>query len=83
VETGEILARISAFVAETFYREPGRSIPPGEPLVSSGLIDSFGLVDLSLFLEREFGARVDASELGSGRADTLAEIADLVARHRP
>jgi len=32
-------------------------------LISSGLIDSFHLVDLSLFVEEKFGARIDDSEL--------------------
>ena len=76
------LARLKGFVAESFYREPGRAIGDDEPLVSSGVIDSFGLVDLSLFAEREFGARLEASELGRGRADTPREIAALIAARR-
>lgn len=73
-----ILPRIREFVAATYYRDPGRVVADGAPLISSGVIDSFGLIDLSLFLEDEFGVRVDASELGAGRADTAAEIARLV-----
>ena len=78
----EILSRLKAFVAETYYREPGRAIADSEPLISSGVIDSFGLVDLALFVEEQFGATIEASDLGAGRADTAREIADLVASRR-
>jgi len=73
------LARLKAFVAETYFRDASRAIGDDEPLVSSGIVDSFGLVDLSLFAENEFGARIDASDLGAGRADTIREIRDLIA----
>ena len=33
---------------------PSRALSADEPLVSSGIIDSFGLVDLSLFVEERF-----------------------------
>ncbi len=79
----EILPRLKAFVAATYFRDPAREIADSEPLVSSGIIDSFGLVDLSLFVEETFGAKIEASDLGAGRADTAREIADLVAARRP
>ena len=74
----ELLERLKAFIAETYFRDASRPIGDDEPLVSSGVIDSFGLVDLSLFAENEFGARIDASDLGAGRADTVRQIRDLI-----
>ena len=79
----DILARLSRFVAATYYRDESRAIGQDAPLVSTGVIDSFGLVDLSLFVENEFGVRLDAAELGAGRADTPREIAELVASKLP
>ena len=76
------LPRLKRFVAEQFYREPEREIADEEPLVSSGVVDSFGLVDLALFAEREFGAAIAASDLGRGRADTARDIAALIAARR-
>ena len=74
----EVLPRLKSFVALTYFRDPSRAIGDDEPLVTTGIIDSFGLVDLSLFLEDAFGVRVDASDLGAGRADTAVQIASLV-----
>ncbi len=73
-----ILPRLKAFVALTYLRDAARSVGDDDPLITSGVVDSFGLVDLSLFVEEAFGVRVDASDLGAGRADTPRQIADLV-----
>jgi acyl carrier protein len=74
----EVLASLKAFVALTYLRDASRAIGDDDPLVTSGVIDSFGLVDLSFFIEDTYGVRVDASDLGAGRADTPRQIADLV-----
>ena len=77
--TAAILDALADFVDRSWGRALRRPISHSEPLVSSGIIDSFGLVDLSLFAEERFGARIDASDLGAGRADTAEEIARLIA----
>jgi acyl carrier protein len=47
-------------------------------LISSGLIDSFSLVDLALFVEDTFGVHLDDAELNAETFDTLAQLAALV-----
>jgi acyl carrier protein len=47
-------------------------------LISSGLIDSFHLVDLSLFIEDTFGVHIDDTELNADTFDTLAELEALI-----
>jgi acyl carrier protein len=49
-----------------------------EPLLSAGVISSFDLVALTVFLERRFGVRVPDAALSRQHLDTLASIADLV-----
>lgn len=51
-----------------------------EPLVSGGLIDSFSLVHLAVFLEREFGVFVPESELIADDFDTVEQIVARVER---
>jgi acyl carrier protein len=75
----DVLSELREFVDRTWGKSLRRPISPSEPLVSSGIVDSFGLVDLSLFADERFGARIDASDLGAGRADTAEEIARLIA----
>lgn len=80
--TPDVLPTLRQFLDENWGRALRRALSPTEPLVSSGIIDSFGLVDLSLFVEDRFGVRIDASDVGRGRADTAAEIAELIAARR-
>lgn len=70
--------RLSKFIAEEILKDPGLEIADDEPLISSGLVDSFSLVDLGLFIENTFGVRLHDSELNAGTFDTLAALTALI-----
>ena len=74
----DTIAALSAYITRDILKQPKRSIGEDEPIISSGLIDSFHLVDLSLFVEKTFGARIDDTELNAETFDTLAQLAALV-----
>jgi acyl carrier protein len=78
----EIINSLATLIAEKILKKPGRTIQAGESLISSGLIDSFHLVDLALTVEDEFGVRIDDTELNVNTFDTLAQLADLVASRK-
>ncbi len=78
----DIAQTVGAYIAERILKNPRRVIRPDEPLISSGLIDSFHLVDLGLFVEERFGVRIDDSELNAETFDTLQQLADLIAARR-
>jgi acyl carrier protein len=59
-------------------KQSKRKIQNGEPLISSGLIDSFSLVDLALFIEDTFGVHIDDTELNAQTFDTLDQLAALI-----
>ena len=73
---------LGQYVAAQILKQPNRAIKLDEPIISSGLIDSFSLVDLSMFVEERFGVRLDDSELNAGTFDTLAQLADLIAQRQ-
>ncbi len=73
-----MIDQLSGFIAADILKQPKRQIRPDEPLISSGLIDSFSLVDLSLFVENTFGVRIDDTELNADTFDTLEELARLI-----
>lgn len=75
----EIIAKIGSYIAKEFLKSPDRQIQPDEPLISGGMVDSFSLVDLALFVEESFGVRVDDTELNAETFDTLQELAALIA----
>jgi acyl carrier protein len=74
----DILTRLSHYFAADILKQPARIISPSEPLISSGLIDSFHLVDLALFVEDAFGVRIDDTELNADCFDTLEELDRLI-----
>jgi acyl carrier protein len=79
-----IESAVSQYVVEQVLKQPGRTIAPEDRLISSGLVDSFHLVDLSLFVEDTFGVHLDDTELNAQTFDTLAELAELIrARQKP
>ena len=71
-------AQLGAYIAAKILKQPTRAIRADEALISSGLIDSFSLVDLALFVEDTFGVRIDDSELNAATFDTLTQLADLI-----
>jgi acyl carrier protein len=74
----EIVQKLSAQIAAAILKQPGRVIKPDQPLLTSGLVDSFSLVDLALFVEDAFGVHIDDAELNSDTFDTLDQLASLI-----
>ena len=78
----EIRSTIAGFIAAEILKDPNRVILPDEALISSGLIDSFNLVDLALFVEDSFGVRIDDSELTADVFDSLDQLTRLIDKRR-
>jgi acyl carrier protein len=78
----EITSLLAQYVAATILKQPKRVIKEAEPLISSGLIDSFHLVDLALFVEDKFGVKIDDSELNAETFDTLTQLAALITQRQ-
>lgn len=76
--TTEISTKIGKFIAEKILKQPNRLIKTDEALISSGLIDSFSLVDLAMFVEDSFGVRIEDSELNAATFDTLEQLESLI-----
>jgi len=76
--TTEITSTLSKHIAEKILKQPARVIGVDEPLISSGLIDSFSLVDLGLYVEDSLGVRIEDFELNASTFDTLAQLVALI-----
>lgn len=80
--TTEIITPIAKFIAEKILKQPNKVITADESLISSGLIDSFSLMDLALFIEDTFGVRVEDTELNAETFDTLNQLTALIASRK-
>lgn len=74
----EIVNQLAGRIAKDLLKQPNRVITTDEALISSGLIDSFSLVDLSLMVEDDYGVQIDDTELNAETFDTLEQLADLI-----
>ncbi|MCB2210244.1 hypothetical protein KQH62_05060 [bacterium] len=78
----EIIQKIETYLKDEVLQQPDRDIAADEALISSGLIDSFSLVDVALFVEDNYGVTIDDTELNAETFDTLDALADLIIERR-
>jgi acyl carrier protein len=76
--TVEIMQTVSTYIATQILKQPKRVLQPTEPLLSNGLVDSFSLVDLSLYIEKTFNVIIDNTELNRETFDTLTQLTNLI-----
>ncbi|MCJ7567752.1 MAG: phosphopantetheine-binding protein [Anaerolineales bacterium] len=74
--------QIAAFISAELIKDPTRKIAFDEALISSGLVDSFSLVDLALFIEETFSTRIDDTELTAEVFDTIEELVAIISARR-
>jgi acyl carrier protein len=74
----DLIAQLATKIAAEILKQPKRVIKPDEPLISSGLVDSFSLMDLSLLIENNFGVRIEDTELNAETFDSLEQLAKLI-----
>jgi acyl carrier protein len=75
----QVLAVVRGFVADSFRDGRSEGLTPQTKLVTSGIVDSAGVVHLVEFLERRFGVTIADEEVGLDNFNTLAAVVELVA----
>ena len=78
----DTIPQLSTFIAANVLKQPNRIVDANEKLISSGLIDSFSLMDLALFVEDTFGVRIEDTELNAETFDTLTQLSALIETRR-
>lgn len=77
-EMDNVIETLAKRIASDILKETERVISKDEPLISSGLIDSFSLVDLAILVEDLFSVQIDDSELNSDTFDTISQLASII-----
>ncbi len=77
------IADVKQYVLDHFLSgdDPSK-LTPTTPLVTGGIIDSLGLLDLIAFLETRFGVEFEAHEVDPAHFDTLTSIDALLQSKR-
>lgn len=66
------------FIKSEFLTDDEIEIKPETKLISSGIIDSFSLVSLQLYIEREFGKKIPNPRMTVENCDTVNQIIELI-----
>jgi acyl carrier protein len=69
--------RLRQFIVDTFFVD---RFSDDESFLRSGIIDSTGMMELVVFLEREFAIKVADKELVPENLDSLARVSAFVER---
>ncbi|GER81110.1 MAG: acyl carrier protein [Anaerolineales bacterium] len=78
MDRNEALQKIRAFTLKELLKNPDYPLKDDEPLFSSGLIDSFAMAQVGVFIETEFDLYIPDPELTVENMDTVTLIADKV-----
>lgn len=73
-----IIPELSRYITSNILKQPNRQLNPDEPLISSGLIDSFSLVDLALFIEDTYMVKIEDTELNAKTFDNLNDLTQII-----
>jgi acyl carrier protein len=77
------LARLSAFIQERFAPRGATGLDETTSLMESGWLDSFAIVELVAFLEREFQVILRDDDVVPANFETLGAIHRLLDRAAP
>lgn len=77
-----IIRQLHETITTDILNLPSLAIGADEALITSGLIDSFSLVDIALFVEDTFGVKIDDTELNAETFDTLNQLAELILKRQ-
>jgi acyl carrier protein len=73
-----IYSDLSQYIVIEILKQSIREIAADEALISSGMIDSFNLVDLALYVEDNYSVHIDDTELNADTFDTLDQLVSLI-----
>jgi acyl carrier protein len=76
----EVSGEIMEYIVNEVLRSPGTAIDEDTPLVSSGLIDSFALVDILLKVEDVTHMRIPAGKVQPKDMDTVRLMLETAQR---
>ena len=76
VET--VTDRIREYLAEHFPAARSRRLDPGESLLTNGILDSLGVLDVVAFLETEFKITVTDEDLLPENFESLGRLTAFV-----
>jgi acyl carrier protein len=75
-------ARLKDFITKEFLEE-GAILKDEQSLFASGVISSIGVIELLVFIQKDFNVTINAAEINVGNFDTLEQMMRLIQARWP
>ena len=72
--------RLRAFITRELIRDADYHLTDAEGIITGGLMDSFALAELAVYVESEFGMYIPDPDLTVAKMDTLDQMVARVMR---
>lgn len=72
--------KIRTFITDDLIRDPGYPLADDEGIITNGLMDSFSLAELGVYVEEAFDVYIPDVDLTVAKMDTLNQIVARVMR---
>ncbi len=80
VDEKALREKLRAFICKELIRDARYPLTDTEGIITGGLIDSFALAELAVFVERELGVYIPDADLTVAKMDTLDQMVARVLR---
>ena len=80
VEEKALREKLRAYICRELIRDASYPLTDTEGIITGGLMDSFALAELAVYVEKEFGVYIPDAELTVAKMDTLDQMAARVMR---
>jgi acyl carrier protein len=79
-DAAAVREQIRAFITRDLIRDANYPLADDEPIITAGLIDSFALAELGVFVEQQFGVYIPDPDLTVAKMNTLDQMVARVLR---
>jgi acyl carrier protein len=78
LDTSDLKNQLRTFICRELIRNPNYPLRDDEPLVTGGLIDSFAIAQIGVFVEKAFKVYVPDTELTVDNMDSVEKMAACI-----
>lgn len=80
LDANDVREKIRSFITRELIRKPTYPLKDDEPIITKGLMDSFALAELGVYVEQEFNVYIPDPDLTVAKMNTLNQMVERVLR---
>jgi len=74
----EVKKKLKTYICHEIIKNKDYPLREDEPLITGGLIDSFSLVHIAVFIEKEMGIRIPDTDFTIENMDTVNDMTQRI-----